>query len=411
MNRREAYITALASFGAKGLCSFAITYMLANSLKPQDFGLWAAMFSFGTILSVADLGIGQLILTSFHEKGIRDFDEDRLVTNAVVAMVILGVLVWLLTSIVFSVRHVLENVRWRELLVATILLRLVFIPHGAFLMARERFHERKLVEAASYSIAAGFVLWGIRARADISTLLLGMNVVLTLGSLTIAVRARQLGMASLKFDAIVPREIRQVFADSFPYFVSNVSGLVIYGGFIALSAIVLDALELARLSLLHNLVLMHLFQVFDLVFRSVQPRMRDAALMGKLKALVALSYCCCLVTSLFVGGWLFAHFFPKYRYTPGELAVYTTFAFLEVYYQMLMSSMQMRSEMRKTLQWLGIVKVVVFVALLMLMSIISNTPSVMLYSALLVLYSMSMAYLGRKGASHSSVMSAQAVCV
>jgi hypothetical protein len=393
VNRTKGYATALISFGVKGLCSIVITYLLANYLMAGEFAIWATLFSFGAILGVAELGVSQLILTTLHERNIDDIDIERLVSNSIVAMVVLSIMLLLITSVVFSWQHVLQ-VRWRTLLLATILLRIIANPYGAYLSALERYHERKLAEAISYAAAAVFIWWGVIFHADLSTLLLGMNIIITLGAVPVVARAVALGMPRVNFKAVAPADLRRLFATSFPYFVSNVSGLATYGGFIAMSALILNPMEVARLALLHNIVLMHAYQVFDLIFRQVQPRLRDQQFMVRLTALVAICYCVCLTAASLFGPWLFARSFPNYRYTVAELATYTTFVFLEICYLLHSSALQMKSQMKKRLQWLSIGKTVAFAGVVTIASSITVDPSLLLYSGWLVAFAASMAYLG-----------------
>lgn len=391
----RAYVTALASFCVKGVFAFVITYLLANSLSARDYALWATLFSLGTMLGVAELGVGQLILTTLHEKKGRDIADEQLISDSVVAMFILSAFVLLVSSVLMSWMHILDDIRWRVLLLGTIAIRLIVVPHGAYLSALERYHERKLAEALSLLASALFVLWGVRARVDVSTLLLGVNILITLGSFSIAVRATHLGMPRVSFRALAALDLRRVFSESYPYFLSNISSLATYGGFIALSALILDSLSVARLSLLHNLLLMHAYQIFELIFRLVQPRMKDASMMRHLKILLGLSFTLSLAASGLVGVWMFSHVFNKYEYTKGELMAYTAFVFLEIYYLMLTSEMQMSSALKKKLQWISILKAASFGALLVCASAFRN-PSLFMYSTFLVAYSGSMGYIVRQ---------------
>jgi hypothetical protein len=259
-------------------------------------------------------------------------------------------------------------------------------------MAQGRYHERKLIEAVSYGFGALFIFLGTRWRADVSTLLLGMNVIITLGSLATGLRAARLGIAHVDPALVSRRDIGRMFADAFPYFVNNVSGLAIYGGFIALSALVLDATETARLSLLHVVLFTNLFQVFELLFRTIQTRMQDDAVMRRLRGLVLLAYLASGVVLAVAGPWLFEHVFRKYSYGPAELAVYATFIFLEIYYLLQTSRMQMRSSMRGTLQSMSLVKTFAFGLVLVAARALGERSSLLPYSLLLVAYSASMAF-------------------
>lgn len=401
------FVVSVLSFGTKGICAFMITYWLANSLTVDNFASWAIVFSFGMILSVADFGVGQLVLTTLHESDLAVAGDVKLMTQSVTAMALLSTLMLLLTSIVLLFHDFLGGIRWKYFIVFLILLRLIFIPFGAALSAHDRYHERKLIEAVSYALGAVFILWGVTRQADVSTLLLGMNLFITLGSVAMGVRAARLGVARVQLRSIAFSDIGRVFTDSLPYFINNVSGLAIYGGFIALSALVLTTNETAKVSLLHNLLFMNLFQAFELVFRTMQTRMHDEALMHRLRILMGLSYLGCVVSLALAGAWLFRSFFGRYEYTAGELVVYVSFVFLEIYYLLLTSRMQMNSSMKGTLQSMSLAKAAGFLVALLGVSTMRGDPTLMMFSLVLVVYSLSMAYwmtssLAKRGAPYQS---------
>ena len=386
------YLTSLLSFGCKGICAVAINYWLANSLRVDDFALWATIFSLGMILSVGDFGVGQLVLTSIHENNLAESGDNSLLTNSVAAMAILSTLILLLTFLFLTFYHVPYDIKWIISIVLLILFRLIVIPYGAVLSAINRYHERKFIEAVNYAICALFILLSIKLKADVFTMLLGMNFLLTLGSLAIGVRAARVGGLRFEIARIQYCNIKKIFSDSLPYFINNVSGLAIYGGFIFFSSLILNSTEIAKLSLLHNLIFMHLYQVFELIFRTSQTKLQDQSLMKKLKILVIISYLGCLISAALSGVLLFKFFFGKYEYTANELLIYTTFAFLEIYYLLLTSKMQMKSTMRQRLQSMSLIKTLVFIGILIFVSEIRANPSLVLYSSFLVIYSLFMAY-------------------
>lgn len=371
---------------AKGVFAFAVTYLVANHLSKEDFGLWATLFSIATMLGVSELGVGQLILTTFHERGHSREEGERLVANAVAAMAGISLVLLFGLAIANTDGRLLGTVRWSGLLLAIILLRLVAAPHAAYLSALERYHERKVVEALTYGVAALAIAACIHAGRDISVLLLTINVVITAGSAIIWLRARQLGIPRVQLSVLSASEMRRIFTASFPYFVSNVSSLTTYAGFIALSAMVLNAVQIARISLLHTLLLMHAMQLFELLFKTVQPRMQDPVLMRRLRLMVAGSFALAILGAATVGPWVIETVFRQYHYSTPELVAYTCFVFLEIYYLLITSAMQMRSAMRSRLQWISIIKAGVFGVVLLAGSLVNHSTLVP-YTILLVIYS------------------------
>ncbi len=384
-------MASLLAFGAKGLLALAITYWLANALSVEDFALWATVFSLGMILSVADFGVGQLVLTTFHERPRSGSENVRLLTNAVAGMALLSGGLFVVGCVAIASGQWLGGVRWSYVVMLLIVARLVFIPYGAVLSAHERYHERRVIEAASYALGAVFIWWSTRTGASVALMLLGMNACLTLGSLVTAGRAAQLGLARVTPALVTGPDTREVFRESLPYFVNNVSGLAIYGGFIAISSMLLAPAQTAKLSLLHSLVFMHLFQVFELIFRTSQTRLRDERLVVRLKVLVAVTYAGSVVAVAGAGPWLFKRFVAKYDYSVGELIVYLTFGFLEVYYLLLTSKLQMESARKRTLQSISLLKAAGFAGAVGVAAVVWPQPTLLAYSWVLVAFSLVMA--------------------
>jgi len=399
VNRRIAYAVAIGSFGAKSLFAFTITYLVGNFLTKEDYGVWAIIFSISMILGVSELGVGQLILTTLHERQVTQSEADRLVKNALVLMAVLTSILMTILFVILWLTNPLDRVRWPTVIFAVILLRLMTVPHGAYLSAIERYHERKLVDAVVYAVCACLIAWGVTARWSLTALLIGMNVVLTLGSIAILFRARFLGMPRSHFSSVNWREVWQILRGSFPYFVNNVSTLTTYTGFIALSSLILDPIELARLALLHTLLLMYAIQVFELLFKSVQPRMQDPKVMNRLWQFVGFTFILAVIAAGAVGGWLIRLLFPAYDFTPSELTVYVVFVFLEVYFLLIISAMQMQSRKKMRLQWLSIGKSALFIAAVGLVALLPGPLGIMQYLLMLTLISAITALVSHRAAS------------
>ena len=396
MTLSRAYSISAVAFVIKGLSAFGVTYLLANQLLPTQFALWSSTFSIGILLSVADLGIGQLVLTTLHEKTLAKDAERRLLSNAVAAMVLLSSALLILLATLFAFTPLLENVPARAACVALILVRLTLIPHGAVLLAHGRFHERKAIEAASYAVGALFIGWAVWADAGFAVMLLGMNAILTLGSVAVVIRAMSLDQGEIRLTDIKVGNLKTVVADSWPYFVNNIAGLAIYGGFIAFCSTILAPNETARLSVLHTIVFMHLYQVFDLVFRTAQTRLQDPALFRRLEVLTGVSFATTCLAVAALGVAFFARAFGKYPYSVVELLLYTTFAFAEIYYSLLTVRMQMNSARKKALQALGIAKAVAFALVLLAFALAAPLPSLRSLVSALIVYSVAMAAIARR---------------
>jgi uncharacterized membrane protein YjfL (UPF0719 family) len=383
----RAYIISLASFVAKGGCALLITYWLARGLSVTDYAAWATMSSVGMILSVADFGAGQLVLTGIHERRRHGTSADGLLSNAVASMLLLSAALLVVGSFVLRRFDVLRGVHGQLLLLLVILPRIVLIPFGAVLSAHDRYHERKVFEAFSYAFAAMFVYVCLRRQANFTTMLIGVNVLISMGSAAVAVRARSITADAVSWGEVRWARVIEVLRLSTPYFVNNVSGLAIYGGFIALSAIVLDGPATAKLALLHSLIFMHLFQVFELLFRTSQTQLDDPHVIRRLRGLIAAGFLTTAVATLIGGSWAFRRFFVAYSYTTTELLAFVAFTFAEVYYLLLTSRMQMSSALRGKLRTVSVIKTAGFVAVLLLVSLSATPTRLLSYNLALLTYS------------------------
>jgi hypothetical protein len=385
--RAAKYAIGGMSFGAKGLIAFAINYLLANCLATGDFARWSSIFSLAMVLSVADFGIGQLVLTTVHETRARGAERGRLLANAVAAMVAVSICLLATAGAAVALLGLLAGIRWKFVLVAVILLRLPFIPFGAVLAAEDRFHERKVAEATSYAVGGALVAAGVAFGAGVSTLLLAMNAAITAGAMALRFRAGDCGLAKAGLHSVSTHEVGRLLRRALPYFVNNASGLVIYGGFIGLASLVLTAGETAKLSILHNLVFMYLFQVADLVFRTSQTRLDDGSVRRRLAWFLAVSSAVGLAVAGLAGAWLLGRLFPRYQYGSLELLVYVAFVHLELLYLMLTARMQMKSSCRRSLQAMSLRKAAGFAAVLGVAALWGHRYGLTGFLALLLGYS------------------------
>jgi len=389
--RTAKYAIGGLSFGAKGLFAFAINYLLANSLATDDFAHWSSIFSLAMVLSVADFGVGQLVLTTVHETKAKGAERGRLLANAVAAMAAIGAGLMAVAVAGVVLLGLLAGIRWKLALVAVILLRLPFIPFGAVLAAEDRFHERKVAEAASYALGGVLVTAGVVFGASVSTLLLAMNAAITAGAVALLFRAGNCGLREAGWRSVSRGDIGALLRRALPYFVNNASGLVLYGGFIGLASLVLIAGQTAKLSILHNLVFMYLFQVADLVLRTSQTRLDDARMRTRLGWLVAASWAAGAAVLGAAGPWLLGRLFPRYEFGRVELLVYVTFVHVELLYLMLTARMQMKSSYRRSLQAMSLRKAAGFAAVLALAAIWGDRHGLTAFLSLLLAYSVVMA--------------------
>jgi len=384
--RRRAYLLGLLAFGAKAASSLFITWSVARAFDTGSFAVWATFFSFSALISVADLGAGQFILTTLFRKHRPVGAERALMSDGIALLSMTTAGAGLIAYLALASNDMMREVPWLGGLVLVTAVRLLFIPHLAYLAVLDRYHERKLTEAGSYVLGCGLILWGLANGWSLFALLVSLNVSLTAGAAAAAVRARWLQMPSFAPAMVSWGGIRSVAQESLPYFVNNLSGLAVYGGFVAIAATALHGTDLARIALLHNLVLMNLYQVFDLVFRSVQTRLDEVVVWQRLRQATLVGFVLMVSVIVARGETLVATFFPQYRFSTSELLAYAFFAFLEVYYLLLTTAIQMRTELRQALKRIAILKGVGFGAVIGVWQVIGERPSLLLFTLGMTVY-------------------------
>lgn len=393
-------IISLAAFGVKGAASVAVSIFLANKLGASEFALWSAVFSFGIVLSLADLGIGQLLLTSFFEGNFKGRDPEVMLWNAVAAMSMLAAALLFCAPAALRSSPAIADLPGVFPITALIVLRLPLIPFGAMLSAAARFHERKVIEAASYVVGATAVAVATQFGTSLALMLVLMNGAITGGSVLAAARAVSLSPAGLRIRGVASSEVWHLYRGAWPYFVNNLSGLVVYGGFVALSSWALPTDNLAKLAVLHGFVFMQVFQVFDLVFRSNQTRLDDKVVMSRMSTLVfvsAVGYC---VLVLGGGPEVLSLVFQRYRFSRPELLTYGAFLFGEIYYALLASNLQMRERYRDILARISVAKVLCFTIVIAYVNALRLAPTLSEYAAALAITSgvtTGWAVVGRRG--------------
>lgn len=64
---RNTYISSISGFLIKGLSALYINYAIAKSASLEQYSFLAIIMSIGMLLSIADFGIGQYIVTVFSD--------------------------------------------------------------------------------------------------------------------------------------------------------------------------------------------------------------------------------------------------------------------------------------------------------------------------------------------------------
>jgi O-antigen/teichoic acid export membrane protein len=115
---RKALLTAGSSVAGKFAsvgANLLVIPMVLNYLGPERFGIWATITSFVMLLSFADLGIGNGLMTAVSQASgrVNDTEMRRLATAGLVMTALVGSVLLLITAVLYPV------VPWAKLLNVT----------------------------------------------------------------------------------------------------------------------------------------------------------------------------------------------------------------------------------------------------------------------------------------------------
>lgn len=350
-----------SSFVVKGVCALALTLTVASHFTADDFALWSLFFSIFALVTSADLGVGQLVLTTVFESRASDGEKQSVFSNAVVAMCVVSVAVLLLGVAIgwWIARPHLAAVALAALVVTA---RLPLVPFGAALAGLGRYGERKLWEALAYAVALMWAVLAFRLELSMVSLLLLVNACITGGSVIAATRLHLLGFQTFSMRSVNSKRVVRVCVDAVPYFIANVGGLVVYSGFVVMSATVLEPVDTARVALLHSVVFMTAYQVIELVCRINQTGLLDEHLYRRMGLWVIGASIVMAVGLVSAGPSLLMRVAPAFTYSYSELAVWGAFVGTEALFLLPSTRLLMILRARHSVSRLAVLRLVAFAA-------------------------------------------------
>ena len=363
MTLKKELIVSVVSFLIKGGCALYINYLIINYLSFEDFGSWAVLFSVAVLLSVADFGIGQYLLTNFVSRSLTHEKKTSMFSNSFFLIIIICIVL----SIVFLGGYLFIDSDFHPIsifaLYFIVLYRIAVIPYGAYIQSLGKYYERKLIEAVAYILSLFFVSIAITSNFSLIQLLIGMNVFISFSSAVIYFRAKQLNAPAVSLKHLSLLEFKLISKESLPYFINNTSGLLIYGVFISVSSLFLEPMQLAKLALMHSIIFTNLYQGFELVFRTLQTKLNDSKLFRKLVLAVCISFIFWIIFSYVFGQFMLKNFFPTYQFTSIDIFLYSVYMFLEFFYLLYTSKIQMMHSLSRLLLKVSLLKLAFFLVL------------------------------------------------
>lgn len=367
INMRTAYIVGVSSFVLKGMFALTINYWVATNFDPAEFAVWSVVFSIGMVLSIADLGVGQYVLTLLSDERLEEVDRTKVFSNAFYVICVVAAVFLLFALFYVAIVGTGYGGAYSYSLVGLMVMRVVTIPHGAFLQSVGRYHERKLFESLGYGGAFFYLFFREGENPEIQEVMLVINGFITIAALALGLRAYSLKCPTIVREKVNILEIHSIIKNSFPYFLNNSSGLLIYGGFITISSFLLPVSDVAKLALFHSMIFTNIYQVYELCLRIAQSKIKNNIFFVKISILFFLSLVALTVVIVFGGHYFSGQLFSEYSVSLEEISVLSAYMFLELAYLLLISRSQMilgeRGIIAKVASWKTVSFIGVVVAL------------------------------------------------
>lgn len=334
---KKYLLISTISFGAKGVFSLILSFLVINNFSVDMFALWSVFFSLAMLLSISDLGIGQYIVTKIIDND-GSYKPDRLLsmtTQVIISIFILG-------SILLTLFHdyILQEDAVSFTLLIIVLARILAIPYGAFIQAKGLYHERKLIEAMTYLFALIYVYFAIEYHVESQEIIFTVNLILSVFLLLLIVRAKSLHFPSLTWEMYPLKDYQTVLSRSFPYFANNCSGLIIYGGFIYILSHIVSNEVLAMVSIFHTILFMNLYQCFELIYRTLQVNIKEDEFFIRIVIATILMIGIIVLFFLFFGKQILSLIFLNYDFVLIDLVAFSGYLAVEILFLLFTSKAQ-----------------------------------------------------------------------
>lgn len=387
---KKQLVISVCSFIVKGICALAVSYMVASSFTVEDFALWSVIFSLGMLLSISDLGIGQYIVTSYLSsyRSKEEFEQD-VVTSL---QLIFSIFIVVCAGMLASKELLLNQYELTAQLIIVVLARLLIIPFGAYMQALGYYFERKLIEAFGYFVLVCYVYVSIEGATHYNIIVYA-NVILTCSLFFVIFRAYMLGFPKGIFKIQRKKKYIIVLKSSFPYFLNNSAGLLIYGGFIFILSLMLSSAVLAKVSLLHSIIFLNLYQCYELIFRTAQTKLTEKKFYTNLAYFSLGTLSVFIVGFTTLGGVVISDYFPLYSFDTNDMLVFSFFCVSEIVFLLILSKAQIDSELSRTVAITALYKTVFFIIGFMLIKLLVLDAFFSVYLTLLIASVMSTAFI------------------
>ena len=350
-NNFNQELLSLSYHFLKSIVALYINWLILNRMTNDDYVIWSITSSILMISTASDLGIGQHTVTLL-------VNSEKTYSKIIITNALLAIVPLFFFSFFFLLIFLPGLLYYKLCMAIFVSLRLFSIPFGALLNATNNFKKRKFIEFLSYLFAAIMIGFIVKFNKEIQLSLLALNFSFILAAILIIYESlKSLSNIEQKKISFNYKQVFSVFRGTLPFLINNITSLLTYGGFIWISSIILPRFQIAKLSVLHNFLLMTMYQIYDVFLRSKQADLID---LKKIKFHLKLNRFILLFVPIFnllFGKIILNLIAPKLSFTLLEIFTYSIFLNIEFSFLLLQSIIQVDIKFSKYLITYSIIKI------------------------------------------------------
>ncbi|EMK3510404.1 TPA: hypothetical protein NKP43_001971 [Vibrio parahaemolyticus] len=341
------------SFAIKAIAALSMSVLLANSLSINDFALWSLLISISLYFTLSDMGIGQYLLRTMVAYRSGELESATMnarigAANTVLAFVVFVFFVFGGVLLISSERFEPIGVVNLVFFMLLVLARSLLIPYLAQLSAYEKFHIRKNIEAIGATLSLVVVWMSIKNELSLIELINLYQLTILLSSFSVIIFCSRYGFPNLAIVSNNFIEIKSAFRASFPYFVNNLSLLITRGGMVFLVGLIVADNEITQLAVFYALFFQVIYQFFDILIRTIQPKiLTDNEIYKKSLLFMYFILILFVVASSIFGPSVLIFFYPKIDFSFHALVAFLLLSVSEVIFTSINAKWQMYASKNK----------------------------------------------------------------
>lgn len=342
---------SLLLHGLKSVVALYINWVVLAQFSKFDYVTWSVTSSIIMVATASDLGIGQYAVMRFINSAAGRWPA--IMKDCLFALSPLAI-----GAIVFVFAFISGPSLLYKFTMATFLgLRGLSIPFGALLNAVNQFKVRKAIEVAAYLASAVVISAIAHEGGGVAWALLAINAAFLLsGVATVVAASKYLAIGEVFVGRPVGSAVMDVYRASMPFMVTNLTGLLTYGGFIWISSFFLGVNDVAKIAVLHTFVLMNLYQLYDVFLKARQADLIEPRIAARARRINVFVMAGVPLVFLVLGGEVFRLLTTDIQFSRLDVFLFSLFISLELGFLLIQSLAQVQWDLSKSLSLYSIIR-------------------------------------------------------